>query len=88
MFEHFPPSLDAHEALVHVRDAFAVIALGEVVRPVHHVEPGEGEREDEAGDHVDPLGLRGYLAPAERAAERRRDFQLFSSATKEEPDYN
>ena len=35
----------------------AVVAHGEVVGPVHDVEPREGEREDDPGDDVDALGL-------------------------------
>ena len=49
-------------------ESLAVVALGQVVGPVHHVEAGEGQREDEARDHVDPLRLRRHLARSERTA--------------------
>jgi hypothetical protein len=39
------------------------VAAGQVVGPVHDVESGEGEREDDPGDDVDALGLgKGSVA--------------------------
>ena len=63
-------------------EALAVVALGEVVGPVHHVEAGEGQREDEPRDHVDPLRLRRHLASAERAAVKRILNELCYSAAR------
>ena len=54
-------------------ESLAVVALGQVVGPVHHVEAGEGQREDEARDHVDPLRLRRHLARTERTARGGRE---------------
>lgn len=55
-----------HLILVSARlapeDSAVVVAHSEVVGPVHDVEPGEGEREHDPGDDVDPLGLGGNLS--------------------------
>ena len=64
-------------------ESLAVVALGQVVGPVHHVEAGEGQREDEARDHVDPLRLRRHLARSERTARGEREFGMNISHSKE-----
>ena len=62
--------ISSHPCLFSRDESLGVVALGQVVGPVHHVEAGEGQREDEPRDHVDTLRLGRHLARPERTEER------------------